>query len=133
VDDNAGGQLYRTSYASFTLQAGEIVNVGYLHLVAWRHGHNTFGRPVEMDIEITDWPLAELDRFKAKRPHIYTQMTTRLMKVMPVGPGEPGPRECARLEALRAEGKVQQLPPACRAPAAAKRKGGAVAKSGGSL
>ncbi len=39
VDDNAGpgGQLYRTSYASFTLQAGEIVNVGYLRLVAWRH------------------------------------------------------------------------------------------------
>jgi hypothetical protein len=133
VDDNAGGQLYRTSYASFTLQAGEIVNVGYLHLHAWRHGHNTFGRPVEMDIEITDWPLAELDRFKAKRAHIYTQMTTRLMKV-PRQPGELGPQECARLKALLAEGKVQQLPPACLpAPATAKRKTGAVANSAASL
>jgi hypothetical protein len=64
-----------------------------------------------MDIEITDWPLAELDRFKAKRPHIYAQMTTRLMKV-PQEPGEPGPQECARLKALLAEGKVQQLPAA---------------------
>ena len=86
-----------------------------------------------MDIEITDWPLAELDRFKAKRPHIYAQMTTRLMKVMPVGPGEPGPQECARLKALLAEGKVQQLPPACQPSATAARKPGAVAKPGGSL
>jgi hypothetical protein len=133
VDDNAGGQLYRTSYASFTLQAGEIVNVGYLHLHAWRHGHNTFGRPVEMDIEITDWPLAELDRFKAKRPQIYAQMTTRLMKV-PRQPGELGLQECARLKALLAEGKVQQLPSACLpAPATAKRKTGAVANSAASL
>jgi hypothetical protein len=133
VDDNAGGQLYRTSYASFTLQPGEIVNVGYLHLVAWRHGSNAFGRPVEMEIEITDWPLAELDRFKARRPHIYAQMTTRLMAAMPPGPAAPGPQECARLEALRAEGKVQQLPPACPPTTKPARKGGAVAKSGGSL
>jgi len=133
VDDNAGGQLYRTSYASFTLQAGEIVNVGYLHLVAWRHGHNAFGRPVEMDIEITDWPLAELDRFKAKRPHIYAQMTTRLMNVPRVG-GEPGPQECIRLKALLAEGKVQQLPPSCGPPpATAKRKTGAVANRAATL
>ena len=126
-------QLYRTSYASFTLRAGEIVNVGYLHLRAWRHGHNTFGRPVEMEIEVKDWPLAELDRFKAKRPHIYAQMTTRLMKVMAQEPAEPGAPECARLKALLAEGKVQQLPPACQPAATAARKGGAVAKSGGSL
>jgi len=133
VDDNAGGQLYRTSYASFTLQAGEVVNVGYLHLRAWRHGHNTFGRPVEMEIEITDWPLAELDRFKAKRPQIYAQMTTRLMKV-PQEPGEPGPQECVRLKALQAEGKVQQLPAACLPSAVtAKRKTGAVAKSAPTL
>jgi hypothetical protein len=135
VDDNAGpgGQLYRTSYASFTLQAGEIVNVGYLHLVAWRHGNNAMGRQVEMEIEITDWPLAELDRFKLKRPHIYAQMTTRLMQAMPAEGAEPVPQECARLEALRAQGKVQQLPPACLPPAKSARKGAAVAKSGASL
>src|SRR3972149_1282640 len=79
----------RTSFASFALQPGEIVNVGYLHLVAWRHGRNTFGRPVEMDIEVKDWPLAELDRFKAKRPHIYAQMKTRLMTVASAGAGSP--------------------------------------------
>ncbi len=116
------------SFASFTLQAGEIVNVGYLRLVAWRHGHNMFGRPIEMDIEITDWPLAELDRFKAKRPHIYAQMTTRLMQAAPREAGESGPQECARFKALQAEGKVQQLPPACLPPpVTAKRKTGAVA------
>lgn len=128
LDDNAGGgQLYRTSYASFTLNAGEIVNVGYLRLVAWRHGHNAFGRPVETEIEVTDWPLAELDRFKAKRPHIYAQMKTRLMTVTAQGPGEPGPQECARLKTLQAEGKVQQLPAACQGPTTARRKTGAVA------
>ena len=69
-----------------------------------------------MDIEVTDWPLAELDRFKAKRPHIYAQMKTRLMTVTPQEPGPPRAQDCARLKALKAEGKVQQLPPA--APAA---------------
>lgn len=133
LDDSAGGQLYRTSYASFTLHSGEVVNVGYLHIGASRVGRSSFGRPVEVDIDVTDWPLAELDRFKAKRPHIYAQMTTRLMTVMPLEPGEPGPPECARLKALLAEGKVQQLPAACQPPATAARKGGAVAKSGGSL
>ena len=116
------------------MQAGEIVNVGYLRLVAWRHGQNAFGRPVEMEIEITDWPLAELDRFKTKRPQIYAEMTTRLRTVTPQGPAESGPQECARLKALLAEGKVQQLPAACQAPpATAKRKTGAVAKPAATL
>ena len=131
VDDNAGGQLYRTSFASFTLQPGEIVNVGYLHLVAWRHGRNTFGRPVEMDIEVSDWPLAELERFKAKRPQNYAQMKTRLMTVTSRQQGPPTGQGCDRLNALKAEGKVQQLPPECVAPAASKRAPAAVAKQGG--
>jgi hypothetical protein len=131
VDDNAGGQLYRTSFASFTLQPGEIVNVGYLHLVAWRHGRNTFGRPVEMDIEVSDWPLAELERFKVKRPHIYAQMKTRLMTVASAGQGPPTSQDCDRLRALRAEGKVQQLTSECVAPAASKRAPAAVAKQNG--
>jgi hypothetical protein len=131
VADSDGGQLYRTSYASFTLQPGEIVNVGYLHLVAWRHGRNAIGRPLEMDIEVTDWQLAELDRFKAKRPHIYAQMKTRLMMVNAPGQGPLSSQDCARLKALKAEGKVQQLPSECVAPAAAKRSPAAVAKQGG--
>jgi hypothetical protein len=128
VSDTAGGQLYRTSFASFTLEPGEIVNVGYLRLVAWRHGRNTFGRPVEMDIEVTDWPLAELDRFKAKRPHIYAQMKTRLMTVSSGAPRPPSSQDCARLKTLKAEGKVEKLPPDCTVPAAGKRA--AVAKQG---
>jgi hypothetical protein len=134
LSDSDGGQLYRTSYASFTLQAGEIVNVGYLHVGASRVGRSSFGRPVEVDIDVTDWPLAELDRFKARRPQIYAQMTTRLMIVTPRGEAELGPKECARLKALQAEGKVQQLPEACLPPPApARRKTGAVAKSAATL
>ena len=130
VDDNAGGQLYRTSYASFTLQAGEIVNVGYLHLHAWRHGNNTFGRPVEMDIEITDWPLAGPLQGEAS-PHL--RADDDAPHEVPRQPGEPGPRNAPRLKALLAEGKVQQLPPACAPAATARRKTGAVANSAASL
>jgi hypothetical protein len=129
--DSADAQTYRTSFASFTLLPGEVVNVGYLHVGASRVGRSAFGRPLRVDIEVTDWPLAELDRFKARRPHIYAQMTTRLMQVMPLGPSAPGADDCARLKALQAEGKVQQLPPECARPATVRRAPGAVAKSGG--
>ena len=56
--DGDGGQLYRTSYASFTLHSGEVVNVGYLHVGAWREGRSSFGRPVEVEVDVTDWPVA---------------------------------------------------------------------------
>jgi hypothetical protein len=129
--DSADAGTYRTSYASFIVYAGEIVNVGYLHVNASRVGRSSFGRPVETHIEVTDWPLAELDRFKAKRPQIYAQMKTRLMQV---GAKEKGPataQDCARLKSLMAEGKVQTLPAECAAPAAAKRASTAVAKQAG--
>ena len=130
LHDSADPGTYRTSYASFVLHSGEVVNVGYLHVNASRVGRSSFGRPVETYIDVTDWPLAELDRFKAKRPHIYAQMTTRLMTVTPEQ-GPPTSQECARLKALKAEGKVQQLPDECLGPASAKRPPAAVAKSGG--
>jgi hypothetical protein len=134
VSDTDGGELYRTSYASFRLEAGEVVNLGYLHFEAWRRGRNAIGRPLEVEIEVTDWPLADLERFKAKRPHIYAQMRTRLMTVTSREPGPPTGQECARLKALQAEGKVQKLPSECAAPApAARRTPAAVAKTGGSL
>ena len=131
VADGADQGTYRTSFASFTLHPGEVVNVGYLHVHAARVGLSTFGRPVEVDIDVTDWPLAELDRFKAKRPHIYAQMKTRLMTVTPPGGGPPSGQECARLKVLKAEGKVAQLPPECALAATAKRAPAAVAKSRG--
>ena len=104
---------YASSYASFTIQAGEILNVGYLHFHASRVGTNAFGRPVRTDVTVTDWPLAELDRFKLKRPGLYAQMVTRLMTVAPTGPAPPSTGDCARLEALKREGKVQTVPAAC--------------------
>jgi hypothetical protein len=131
VGDAAGGQLYGTSFASFVLNPGEIVNVGYLHIGVSRYGRNAFGRPVRVDIDVTDWPLNELDRFKARRPQIYAQMTTRLMSVTPRGSAPPGPEDCARLSALKAEGKVQELPPACAEKPPRKRKAAAVANPAG--
>jgi hypothetical protein len=118
VQDTADPGIYRTSFASFVVHVGEIVNVGYLHINASRVGRSSFGRPVEVDVDVTDWPLDELDRFKAKRPAIYAQMITRLMKVAPLGPAEPSGQDCARLKALQAEGKVQKLPAACLRPKA---------------
>jgi hypothetical protein len=131
VGDSDGGQLYRTSYATFTLAPGEMVNVGYLHVGVWRHGRNAISRPVHVDIEVTDWPLAELERFKAKRPQVYAQMTTRLMTVTARQKGAASSPECARLKTLKAEGKVQDLPPECAAPGSAKRAPAAVAKRNG--
>jgi hypothetical protein len=133
LGDGAGGQLYRTSYASFAVQAGEVVNVGYLHVGASRVGRSSFGRPVDVEIDVTDWPLAELDRFKTKRPQIFAQMTTRLMQVTSRDAAEPGKQDCERLKALKAEGKVQQLPATCQAEPAARRTPAAVAKTSGSL
>ena len=131
--DKADAQTYRSSYAFFTLQPGEVVNVGYLHVGASRVGRSAFGRPLRVDIDVTDWPLAELDRFKARRPAIYAQMTTRLMTVTPRGPVATGKDDCDRLRALQAEGKVQELPPECAQQAKAKRPPAAVAKLGGNL
>ena len=111
-----GQQYFRASYAAFTVQAGEIVNVGFLHFGASHVGRSTFGRPYEIEVKVTDWPLADLDRFKARRPALYAQMTTRLMRVTLTGDHvPPAPAECKRLVALKAEGKVQTLPKPCGA------------------
>ncbi len=110
-DSGATTQSYRTSYASFRLAPGEIVNVGYLHFHAKRVGTNALGRAIETDIKVTDWPLAELDRFKARRGAIYAQMTTRLMTVAETT--AVAPADCPRFKALKAEGKIQNVPAEC--------------------
>lgn len=107
---------YRTSYASFNVSAGEIVNVGYLHFHAAKVGTNAFGRPVRTKVTVSDWPLAELDRFEQKRPQIYAQMVTRLMTATDHTSDKTSTDDCARLATLQAQGKVQALPPACSAP-----------------
>ena len=125
VMDKADAQTYRTSYANFTVKPGEVVNVGYLHFGASHVGRSAFGRPLRLDVSVTDWPLKEIDHFKARRPGLYAQMTTRLMTVTNQGPHAPSPDECSHMKTLHAEGKLQKLPAQCAAPvpatAAAKK------------
>jgi hypothetical protein len=108
-----GGHVYRWSYTSFRLEPGEVVNVGYLHIDAAKVGRSQLGRPLRIEVAVTDWPLAELERYKAKRPAVYAQMKTRLMKIELGDDGPPGAEDCAKLRQLKAEGKVQTLPKAC--------------------
>jgi hypothetical protein len=116
LSDKADSQTYRNSLASFSLAPGEIVNVGFLSVNASHVGRSAFGRPLRVHVRVTDWPLDEIDRYKARRPAVYQQMTTRLMTVMQRGPAPPDAEDCARLAALKAEGKIANLPPVC-APA----------------
>lgn len=129
----AGGGLYRKSYASFNIAPGEVLNVGYLQLVPMGStpvAHNM--QVLHVRLAVTDWPLAEIDRFKQQRPHLYAQMKTRLMTVHRVEP--PSVQQvqaaCAEMRRLQAEGKIQDLPLICapgnrlgpqRAPAPAKK------------
>lgn len=125
VSDPAGGQLMGTSFAHFTVAAGEIVNVGYFHFGASKDGRSVFGRAVRTDVEITDWPLAEIERFKQQRPTIYAQMTTRLMKVDGVPSAGEQAKICEKWQALKADGKAGDVPPECggAAPAVKRTKG----------
>jgi hypothetical protein len=86
-----------------------------------------------VEVEVTDWPARELDRFKAKRPHIYAQMTTRLMTVTPAGPREPGAEDCAKLQGTAGSGQGAAAASCLSAAGGPARKAGAVAKSSGSL
>jgi hypothetical protein len=121
IADTGGGGLVRTSYASFTLGPGEIVNVGSFEFHAARTGTNAFGRPFKTTVTIADWPLAEIDRYKEKRPQIFAQMKTRLMTPTPRG-SEPGDDDCQRLAALKADGKIQNLPASCTVATAAAKQ-----------
>ena len=111
--------LARSSHASFTVAAGEVVNVGSFEFHAQRVGTNAFGRPIRTTITINDWPLAELQRYQEKRPQIYAQMKTRLMTLTPRGAKEPDEDACEELRRLKADGKVQNVPATCSEPAAA--------------
>jgi hypothetical protein len=113
VAEKADGTLYAMSFASFKVEPGEIVNVGYLQFNVSHVGRNAIGRPIDIQVGVIDWPLNELERFKQKRPGLFAKMTTRLMTVTDRGPHTPTSDECGRLKALKAEGKVQSLPATC--------------------
>ncbi len=118
--------LTRTSHASFSIAAGEVVNVGSFEFHAARVGTNAFGRELRTTVTVTDWPLADLDKYKAKRPQIYGQMKTRLMAVTPRSGQEAGESECDRIRKLKADGKLQHLPTVCASgPAGAEAKASA--------
>ncbi len=111
--------LVRKSYASFSVAAGEVVNVGSFEYHASRSGLNAFGRQLRITVGVKDWPLDEIERYRKKRPQIYAQMRTRLMTVTP-GAGPPGEAECAEFRRLTADGKVQDVPEDCAEQAPAK-------------
>ena len=113
VMDKAGPQTYRTSYAHFVVKPGEVVNVGHLHFGASHIGRSAFGRPLDIEVKITDWPLREIEQFQLKRPGLFAKMTTRLMQV--TGPATVSADECTRMKALQAAGKLHSLSAACAA------------------
>jgi hypothetical protein len=112
----AGGGLYKKSYATFSLAPGEILNVGYLHLVPMASTPISASyRVLHVHLAVTDWPVAELDRFKQQRPRLYSQMRTRLMTVHKIEPPTVAQIQarCAEMRRLQAEGKLQNLPALC--------------------
>lgn len=118
VDSGGLWASYKRSYATFTVQAGEVVNIGYLEIRYLGASDMT----INADLAVRDWPLADLARFKQQRPELYAQMKTRLMRLNRITPAEIAER-CAEMRRLKSEGKLQNLPPGCMAPAAKRSKG----------
>jgi hypothetical protein len=130
VDFDTITGLARSSHASFSIAAGEVVNVGSFEFHAARVGTNAFGRPVKTTVSVTDWPLGDLERYRQRRPQLYAQMKTRLMTVTARTPGQPGESTCAEVRRLKAEGKLQNVPEACAeaAPAASAQPAAVAAR-----
>jgi hypothetical protein len=102
------GKFYR-SYASFTLAAGEMVNIGYLKLAPLPFVPNVY------NVAVTDWALGDLETFKKQRPAIFNQMKTRLATVIKADPVADAQEKvmCERAKGMLAQGKLQNLPQAC--------------------
>lgn len=111
----AGPGIYKKSYASFSLQPGEILNVGYLQLVPLGSTQVIYTRVVPVHLAVTDWPIAELERFKQQRANLYAHMKTRLMTVHRDEPptAQQVQARCAEMKKLQAEGKLQNVPAMC--------------------
>lgn len=107
--------LYAKSLASFSIGAGEVVNVGFLKLAPIGVTNQVFSRTLHWAIAVTDWPLSELENFKQRRPTLYAAMRTRLMIVPKAEPmtAEKRDEACAKAKQLKEEGKVQNLPLGC--------------------
>jgi len=117
VADKTTDGHYRQSFAHFTLSPGEIVNVGSLYLDAANVKHSALGKAMRAEVTVTDWPLDDIERYKAARPELAAQMKTRLM-VVGEGPktAEQQAGSCARWRQAKADGLAQDVPKECAAP-----------------
>jgi hypothetical protein len=109
LGSTGGIGVYRQSYASFRVAAGEIVNLGELLVLPTVV-------PGFVDVKVQDWPAREVDLFRKERPTLYAQMKTRLLTVKPPAPtAEQLLTICDKMRTLHADGKLQKLPPPCTA------------------
>ena len=102
---NEGGP-YTSSLGRFTVKGGEVVNIG--HLVFTR-------AQKDVKVEVSDWALADLNRYRDERPKLFAGMTTRLVELkagVPMPAAEKS-EKCDQLAELKAAGKVQGLPKGC--------------------
>ena len=104
---NEGGP-YTPSLGSFTVVAGEVVNIGHIRF------SSVWGSK-QLKMEVGDWALADLNRYRDERPQLFAAMRTRLLQVKAGQPltGQEKEDHCGQLKALQASGKVQQLPKGC--------------------
>ena len=104
------------SFASFSINAGEVVNAGFLLIAPVRITRLAATTIIDWQIAVRDWPIDELTRFKSKRPQLYAAMQTRLMVVTKVAPptADQVASACEPHKKLQSEGKIQDLPPLCR-------------------
>jgi hypothetical protein len=117
-----GNGLMRRSFATFTVAAGEVLNLGQLAVSSHSRTAGVYRSFHAVSFDVTDWPLAELERFKSQRPKHYAEMKVRLMTLpAQTVAGVNSPVNCGELTRLQAEGKVQNLPAACAASAGAKK------------
>lgn len=103
---NEGGP-YTASLGRFVVKGGEVVNIGHLTFT------QTHGKDVKIDV--SDWALADLNRFRDERPKLFAAMQTRLLELKA---GKPLPTEekddkCGQLAEMKASGKVAVLPKGC--------------------
>ena len=113
-----GDGRLRRSYSTFTVAAGEVVNLGEIKVVRADHKPGLWGNFIGVKVDVADWPLRELERFKSQRPKLFAEMRTRLMSVDGVAQpaADASQIKCAELRQLPAAGKVQSLPAACTRP-----------------
>jgi len=104
---NQGGP-YTAAIGGFTVAPGEVVNIGQL---AFR---KVWGSAA-VTLAITDWSLADLNRYRDERPQLFAAMKTRLLVATAGKPlsAEHKEQTCAEMKAMHDAGKLQNLPKGC--------------------